>query len=826
VTRPADVRSRPGRAGALALLVLMMLPLPGLMSAAQEDDRRTSPQTPQVQAFDLISQDEGWLLAGQRLYWTSTAGWGWTEITPPELDRSAIQAVTFLDSHQGWMIRAQDEQDGRVGYTLARTSDGGQTWRTSRISLFEPGAPESLPGAVYLFFLDVKTGWLVVRQVSSSNFRLGSLFRTTDGGETWARQSIPIGEPVYFVTRDIGWTAGGAAGDELYHTRDGGQSWQPQAIRLSSAARLPQPEIEPQKLTYLPRFDHPQTGTLPVMALSAGSARFELYATSDGGRSWKPAVSVLLESTVTPGQAVALSAVDAHTWVVAASGSTQLLRVSDSGQVDLTDSGDPTAAGIVELDMVTAGVGWARSVSGRCEGPAQEENGSQSASGPAGCRQSVSLLRTEDGGESWSVLPLPEADSSQATVGGTVPDAAESPAPVDAPGAASRTRWWIGQGFDKCECATLGELQTWKASSPYGAVNLYIGGSCRACANSGLTAGYVAQASQQGWRLIPTWVGPQSACSSSSCGNKISNNPAVAFAQGEAEADSAVAVATDLGLALPGGSGTIVYYDLEYYNLNDPACQEAAKAFISGWSGRLHERGSLAGLYTTCRYMTEYWAIDNVPDAIWPARWEYDSYNPDANVWNLDCLDSAQWIGHQRIWQYAGGHPENWGGVALNIDCNVSDGIVAWLGGGDCCFCTKKGAAGEQDPEFFPESFRGPSPPLYRSASGQDVIQPVGAPEPVTVTEPSAPGSPLDREPVEAQRTPPASESYRISKSVFGSGGGVKSSASLIMNSTQGQATNLNRRESSSYVLIPGFWGRWYPVQKLEFYLPLVVKEH
>ena len=73
---------------------------------------------------------------------------------------------------------------------------------------------------------------------------------------------------------------------------------------------------------------------------------------------------------------------------------------------------------------------------------------------------------------------------------------------------------------------------------------------------------------------------------------------------------------------------------------------------------------------------------------------------------------------------------------------------------------------------------------------------------------------------------PPISENYRISKSVFGAGGGEKRSAGLIMNGTQGQSTDLNRRESIDYVLVPGYWGRWFPVQKLDAYLPLVLKNH
>jgi hypothetical protein len=39
-------------------------------------------------------------------------------------------------------------------------------------------------------------------------------------------------------------------------------------------------------------------------------------------------------------------------------------------------------------------------------------------------------------------------------------------------------------------------------------------------------------------------------------------------------------------------------------------------------------------------------------------------------------IDSV-FVNHQRIRQYEGGHFENWGGVSLEIDCNVLDGVVA-----------------------------------------------------------------------------------------------------------------------------------------------------
>ena len=50
-------------------------------------------------------------------------------------------------------------------------------------------------------------------------------------------------------------------------------------------------------------------------------------------------------------------------------------------------------------------------------------------------------------------------------------------------------------------------------------------------------------------------------------------------------------------------------------------------------------------------------------------------------MWGISCLSDGLWTNHQRIRQYAGGHNETWGGVTLNIDSNVSDGVVAALAG-------------------------------------------------------------------------------------------------------------------------------------------------
>ncbi|MEM7348645.1 MAG: glycoside hydrolase domain-containing protein, partial [Chloroflexota bacterium] len=76
--------------------------------------------------------------------------------------------------------------------------------------------------------------------------------------------------------------------------------------------------------------------------------------------------------------------------------------------------------------------------------------------------------------------------------------------------------------------------------------------------------------------------------------------------------------------------------------------------------------------------LSNFATLAHVPDAIWPAHWLVPyTYTASATVWDVFGLSNDLWANHQRIRQYNGGHNETWGGVELNIDSNVIDGIVA-----------------------------------------------------------------------------------------------------------------------------------------------------
>jgi photosystem II stability/assembly factor-like uncharacterized protein len=165
--------------------------------------------------------------------------------------------IFFLDAQNGWMV-------GGVGVSVpggivARTTDGGQTWRyktgvipnryqtmninmnavyftdlqhgvvaaeAGRIMRTEDGGETwkmvGAPGPVYarnhdVDFVDAMNGWIIGRE---------GVRRTEDGGATWARideERKLEGNAIQFLDQDRGWVAGKFGA--VSRTVDGGVTW-------------------------------------------------------------------------------------------------------------------------------------------------------------------------------------------------------------------------------------------------------------------------------------------------------------------------------------------------------------------------------------------------------------------------------------------------------------------------------------------------------------------------------------------------------------------------------------------------------------------------
>lgn len=629
---------------------------------------QASPAAGDFRDFGPLSATTGWVLTGNQLQFTTNNGVTWSNITPALSTSATILAVRFLDSQAGWVLWSDSQPNGNLLFQISHTSNQGKTWNNFAVQSLAPDDPDANIESASMFWLDSITGWVALKRQTGSNFSSGVLFRTADGGLTWQRLAVPIGGPVYFVTSTVGWLAGGPAGDQLFKTEDAGSTWQPQT-RPAHQSGFQRVSI------LLPVFDSPENGLLASITLNEQDFQLELYSTGDGGQSWRSISDIPLGSQV---GGLPLSLLDGRDLIGSLPNSNRVIQMVN-GMVQAGINRDGNSAGIVDLKMLTTDFGWAKWNLADCT--TQPVTGGSST---VTCSTTTRLIETQDGGSTWNAMALPSgaAGSLSQNLG------TNSTSFVQAQAAGqSKTLLQVGQGFDRCTIPTLAQLQTWWNYSPYKSVNIYIGGTLRACPNPQLTATYIGQMRAQGWTFIPTWVGPQPPCTTFNDRFSYDN----AYAEGRDEAFFASSQMAALGMTNADMSGSVIYYDMEIYG-NDAACRSAADDFVNGWVAHMHDLGNLAGVYgATGLYTTsgctsglgDYLEAPNVPDAIWPARWYHDAgvgtYDPNASVWDIgSCIPTTVWNNHQRIRQYAGDHSETWGGITLtSIDSDVMDGPVA-----------------------------------------------------------------------------------------------------------------------------------------------------
>jgi photosystem II stability/assembly factor-like uncharacterized protein len=223
------------------------------------------------------------------------------------------------------------------------------------------------------------------------------VFRTSDGGKTWRNVAsalpastdmpppghLPFGgqkSGIHFLNVPTGWVTGTVVVNDLawlYVSRDGGSTWYQQSLSLP-------PGVPSAQLSLIsPTFFSATDGILPVIFSDGVTGRgiaTDIYATHDGGTTWKSTTPVLLA-------AVATNCVDVqHGW---ATDGMILYRTSDGGQQWIKLSPGANFKQITSLDFVSSTLGWAISE--------QSKNSSL-------------LLKTTNGGQTWTPIPISISD--------------------------------------------------------------------------------------------------------------------------------------------------------------------------------------------------------------------------------------------------------------------------------------------------------------------------------------------------------------------------------------------------------------------------------
>jgi photosystem II stability/assembly factor-like uncharacterized protein len=341
-----------------------------------------------LEQFDLLTELSGWILVDRELFWTSDSGQSWDTISPSIPTGVIVQDVEFIDVDTGWILWTTGNVDGSANFTLARTLDHGKNWNINQVRLFDAGEIEAHSDEASMGWFDSQKGWIAVRQSSSSNFSLGTLFTTSDGGVTWVRSTLPIAGSVHLNNPQIGWAIDQSIGNQIFQTRDGGTSWENIALDLP---------LNSSAVVYEPFYSNEQGLILTTNLESEDGLKANIYQYSSG--NW-----LLTDQATFDSQSgvIGLSVLDARNFVATIPDTNSILRMRN-GELDVLENQDGLSALIVALEMVSLDVGWAKFIDSKCVTDLSFDSEPDAVS----CESTTRLLQTTDGGLTWQDVQLP-----------------------------------------------------------------------------------------------------------------------------------------------------------------------------------------------------------------------------------------------------------------------------------------------------------------------------------------------------------------------------------------------------------------------------------
>lgn len=644
----------------------------------------TGPVVPlPVVSMKMLSPTAGWASSGSQLFLTTDNGADWTNISPPTASGDLYAGVFFLDAQTGWLLTAHSDDFEDFTFAVWRTSNGGTTWASASLPRWHHDKKHGEPGLAShgaITFADVHHGWLSLDLQGNTLFGTSTLLTTFDGGRNW--DWAPAGPDAHIsgmvATSNTLWTVGQAHGVSELDTNRG-------SVNFDTVSLPAPPQVAPNTIpTYtLPVFLDSHNGYEVVRYRSANGATSAavLFSTTNGGNTWKS--DGILKGLL--GSEDANSAITASAWILPfdPQGSSASLLEQSPGVTSSLPSHQSGDFGRCTISFFSQAEGWSD-----CSGD---------------------LTATSNGGTTWTEIS-PRTNNGLLVSNAITPPIAvpaltfaTPPTPTPTPITLTRT---VSQhlGFDSAVLPDLAKLQAWWQASPYYDIGIYAPGSPNGPSDPALSAAWVTAASKQGWGIVPIWPGLQAPCGCDNppsgphahdtypqchqrgAGQTFSFKLTQAEQQGEAQALAAYNSVKALGL-----DGSIVYADIEPYDASasdgrNLSCGAATEAYVSGWVKGMHQDGGAgsAGVYGIVwdavphTPVSQPQAVDfQGADSVFLAR-----DDNRVTVWGLNHdsesqLDDTLWATRQRIHQFRGGSQESWGGASLYIDSNVEDAPIA-----------------------------------------------------------------------------------------------------------------------------------------------------
>jgi photosystem II stability/assembly factor-like uncharacterized protein len=281
-------------------------------------------QTISITNLQMFDKTTGWAIeATGHIVRTTDGGDNWGNVTPPQGSYTdggffALDDVTAWATPTqggcGSMVCTSGGTPSLTSATVWHTTNGGKNWETSQpllLDIYHDMGQDSVPyyEPIAIQFVTDQIGWLLVRVNHLMMHDHLALFKTEDGGVSWARlvdeqhhtsSSLPCNaDSLVFVNSQTGWMGGNclnlAAGEkwDTYRTTDGGHIW--------NRFALPTPPDLPAEFTQ----NYYECGSGVVTHFPAGLIGVQefcrvyyadddyhgygyYYFSADGGQTWRP----------------------------------------------------------------------------------------------------------------------------------------------------------------------------------------------------------------------------------------------------------------------------------------------------------------------------------------------------------------------------------------------------------------------------------------------------------------------------------------------------------------------------------------------------------
>jgi photosystem II stability/assembly factor-like uncharacterized protein len=245
-------------------------------------------EVPALVNFHFINELDGWGVTGTQIVRTNDGGLSWYNVTPPEVTETGYNVrLVALDVNYAW-LQIPDFNNFPNGGFLHRTGDGGLNWTKS--------APPFSGGD--LEFLDESNGWMLADLGVGAGSNAVAAYRTTDGGANWtlaytndpnqanAGDSLPLGglksglAPVNMQTAFVYGVTYAPGTAYLFRTDDGGETWA-QVTSLSLPEGAENAELSIDQLEFLTPND-----ALMTVRVTSDESKLAVYTSTDAGDTW------------------------------------------------------------------------------------------------------------------------------------------------------------------------------------------------------------------------------------------------------------------------------------------------------------------------------------------------------------------------------------------------------------------------------------------------------------------------------------------------------------------------------------------------------------